>query len=132
MTTPSERAKRQADEAIRVLPNDDGVWGIDVQGTWFPFDDDTEADVREIAEGMKRAHAINLDAFAADAVREERARNRDRILALRNSLEPTRAMLNVFLCDLAPDESTPASGEEPEILTPDPPPFKIPPKAPRP
>jgi hypothetical protein len=64
--TDAARAKERADQWIRVLANDDGTWGIDFGGQWFPCDEETEAWVREHRDEIAAHYAKILVAYAAE------------------------------------------------------------------
>ena len=66
-------------EHIRVVAAEDGVWGIDVHGTWMPFEGDTEAMVREIAEDIReqQARALHKAAASAEGYRRRLSQERE-------------------------------------------------------
>lgn len=68
----SDRANELAATHVRVLTNDAGTWGIDLWGTWFPCDGETQEDVVAIAGDIRRKLALTLRAYAEEARREQR------------------------------------------------------------
>lgn len=66
----SDRADTVAQDHVRVLTNDAGTWGIDLWGTWFPCDGDTQDDVEMIAQDVRDGIATGLRAYAEEARRE--------------------------------------------------------------